>query len=56
MEKVFNILVVLPSLNKAGGIEKVFMNYYQKFDKNFKFDFITHECDNDYYKKMILSR
>ncbi len=56
MEKVFNILVILPSLNKAGGIEKVFMNYYQKFDKNFKFDFITHECDNDSYKKIILSR
>lgn len=56
MERVFKILVVLPSLNKAGGIEKVFMNYYQKFDKNFKFDFITHECDNESYKQLIKTK
>lgn len=57
MEKASNkkvkILVITPSMNKAGGIEKFYMNYYKKMSSSFSFDFITHENDSIEYKKII---
>lgn len=53
MEKVSKILLIMPALKKAGGIENIFMNYYSRFQGEFKFDFVVHECDNDDFVNMI---
>lgn len=50
------ILVIMPSMNKAGGIERFYMNYYKRMSSNFSFDFITHENDSIEYKKLIKSK
>lgn len=56
MIKVFNnikILVILPSLNKAGGIENSYMNYYQYFSDKIKIDFITFENNSEEFRNKI---
>lgn len=53
MKAVFKILVIFPTLNKCGGIERIYLNYYKNMSKNFKVDFITHENDSKNYKKII---
>ena len=54
--KNIKILTILPTLNKCGGIESFFMNYYKRLSSVFKVDFITYECDSDVIANQIESR
>lgn len=53
MKKAFKILVIFPTLDKCGGIERIYLNYYQHLSKNIKIDFITHHSDSELYQKII---
>ena len=54
--KKIKILVIMPTLNKCGGIESFYMNYYKNLSNEFKIDFITYSNDSMEYKKQILSK
>lgn len=59
MQKASNtikVLVVMPTLNMCGGIERFFMSYYNYMPRNIRFDIITHSSDSKKYKTMIESR
>lgn len=51
--KKIKILVIMPTLNKCGGIESFYFNYYAHFSNEFSIDFIVHESDSEEYRKMI---
>lgn len=55
MKKVskIKILTITPGLNICGGIESYAMNYYTNIKDEVKMDFITHEINDNYYKKII---
>ena len=46
----------MPTLNKCGGIESFYMNYYKNLSGLFEVDFITHECNSDEYEELIKSK
>ena len=53
MTKVFKVLVIMPTLDKCGGIERFYINYYKHMSDKFKVDFITHHTDSETYQKII---
>lgn len=53
VSKKIKVLMILPTLNLCGGIENFAISYYRELKDKVKFDFITHEINNNEYKNEI---
>ena len=47
VSKKIKVLMILPTLNLCGGIENFAISYYRELKDKVKFDFITHEINNN---------
>lgn len=56
MNTEFRVLVIMPTLDICGGVERFFMNYYSKMPNDIKFDIITHHSDSKKYREEIAKR